>query len=247
MVWIYKVIKRYLNHKLILLDSLLQEIVKMAPVVKLTYFNLHGKGEHIRFILLAGKVAFEDNRIEFADWGALKPTTVLGQLPILNWDGLELVQSNAIARFIAKKVGLAGSTEEDFVHADMILEHCVDYLNAMIKMRFEKDAAAKQTLAETFLTKTLPNWLAGAEKMLKARGGKWYAGNQLTFGDLAVQHVLFWLTWADEKGFVDVTGCDARFTILDGYPLVKANYEMVGQIPEIKNYIETRPESKMGL
>ena len=32
-------------------------------------------------------------------------------------------------RFIAKKVGLAGSTEEDFVHADMILEHCVDYLN----------------------------------------------------------------------------------------------------------------------
>ena len=54
----------------------------------------------------------------------------------------------------------------------------LNYL-AMIKMRFEKDAAAKQTLAETFLTKTLPNWLAGAEKMLKARGGKWYAGNQV--------------------------------------------------------------------
>jgi len=117
----------------------------MAPVVKLTYFNLHGKAEHIRLILHAGKVEFEDKRIEsMEEWGIMKPTTVLGQVPVLNWDGLELVQSNAIARFVAKKVGLAGSTEEDFVHADMILEHCVDYIKENLKIRFEKDPAMKQ-------------------------------------------------------------------------------------------------------
>jgi len=216
----------------------------MAPVVKLTYFNLHGKAEHIRLILHAGKVEFEDKRIEsMEEWGIMKPTTVLGQVPVLNWDGLELVQSNAIARFVAKKVGLAGSTEEDFVHADMILEHCVDYIKENLKIRFEKDPAMKQKSAETFLSKFVPNWLAGAEKMIKARGGKWYAGNQLTFGDLAVQHVLFWLTWDKEKGFKGVTGCDARFNILDEYPLVKANYETVKEIPELKKYTATRPET----
>ena len=29
---------------------------KMEPVVKLTYFKVHGKAEHIRLILHAGKV-----------------------------------------------------------------------------------------------------------------------------------------------------------------------------------------------
>jgi len=213
----------------------------MAPVVKLTYFNVHGKGELIRFLLHAGKVEFEDCRVGFTEWGELKPTTLLGQLPILNWDNVELVQSNAIARFVAKKVGLAGNTEEEFVYADMMLEHTVDFIKEIIKVRFDKDAAAKQSKAEEFLTKFVPNWLSGAEKMLKARGGKYYSGNQLSFGDLAAAHVLYWLGWDQEKAFTDVTGCESRFKILDGYPLVKANFEMVKSVPEIKAYMESRP------
>ena len=37
---------------------------------------------------------------------------------------------------------------------------------------------------------------------------------QLTFGDLAVQHVLYFVAWKDERAFKDVTGCEARFTLL---------------------------------
>lgn len=51
-----------------------------------------------RLFLFLNQVEFEDERVDFEEWGAMKPTTMLGQLPILNWDGLEIVQSNTIAR-----------------------------------------------------------------------------------------------------------------------------------------------------
>ncbi len=35
----------------------------------------------------------KDQRVTFPEWTALKPTTPLGQLPVLYWDGLEIPQS----------------------------------------------------------------------------------------------------------------------------------------------------------
>ena len=39
---------------------------------KLTYFNIQARGEVARFLFTMADVKFEDNRIEFADWPALK-------------------------------------------------------------------------------------------------------------------------------------------------------------------------------
>ena len=36
----------------------------------------------------------------------------------------------------------------------------------------------------------------------------------MTFGDLAVHHVVFWLLWDKEAAFQGVTGTDARFNML---------------------------------
>ena len=41
--------------------------------VKLTYFNGRGRAEVARLILSIAGEEFEDNRIEFSDWEALKP------------------------------------------------------------------------------------------------------------------------------------------------------------------------------
>ena len=37
-------------------------------------------------------------------------------------------------RFVAKKVGLAGDSEEEYVYADMILEHVVDFMKGIRKL-----------------------------------------------------------------------------------------------------------------
>jgi glutathione S-transferase len=43
-----------------------------------------------------------------------------GQLPLLQIDGLELVQSQAIVRYIAKRGNLIGSSAEEELKADMV-------------------------------------------------------------------------------------------------------------------------------
>ena len=41
--------------------------------VKLTYFNGRGRAEVARLILSIAGVEFEDVRVEFSDWEAVKP------------------------------------------------------------------------------------------------------------------------------------------------------------------------------
>eukprot|EP00088_Acartia_fossae_P039164 TRINITY_DN40766_c0_g2_i1.p1 TRINITY_DN40766_c0_g2~~TRINITY_DN40766_c0_g2_i1.p1 ORF type:complete len:245 (-),score=65.43 TRINITY_DN40766_c0_g2_i1:609-1283(-) len=215
----------------------------MAKSIKLTYFNVQGKGETIRLILVAAKANFEESRINFEEWGPMKENTTFGQLPLINVDGVELAQSCTIVRYLARMYGLAGDGEVGFAHADMILEHVNDYIKEIMKARWAKTSTEKQELAENFLKKFLPTWLSNAEKVLKLRGGKWFSSNKLSYGDLAMHHALFWLSWKDERGFEGVTGCDERYNILDKYPLLKANYDRVSNIPEIKAYIESRPSA----
>lgn len=42
------------------------------PTFKLTYFNIRGLAEPIRFLLAYGGIEYEDNRIEREEWPALK-------------------------------------------------------------------------------------------------------------------------------------------------------------------------------
>ena len=56
-------------------------------------------------LFIAG-VEFIDDRIEFPSWPARKPTTPYGALPVLEWEGKQLAQSNAIMRFIGRKYDL---------------------------------------------------------------------------------------------------------------------------------------------
>merc|ERR1712212_418150 len=77
--------------------------VKM-PMIKFSYFDMEAKGELTRLLLHAGNFDFEDHRIPFEDWpGKHKSATTFGQLPMLQWDGEELAQSMAIARFVARR------------------------------------------------------------------------------------------------------------------------------------------------
>jgi hypothetical protein len=45
----------------------------MAPTYKLTYFNVKGLGEPIRFLFAYGGIEFEDFRIEKQEWPQIKP------------------------------------------------------------------------------------------------------------------------------------------------------------------------------
>lgn len=42
--------------------------------IKLTYFNLRGGGEVIRYLLMYGGIDFEDIRVTSEDWPKIKPS-----------------------------------------------------------------------------------------------------------------------------------------------------------------------------
>ena len=202
----------------------------MPENVKLTYFNLRARAEPCRLLLAYGGIKYEDCRIPppwdpATTWPAMKPNTPFGQLPILNWDGEEICQSMACARFLAREVGLAGKTSLEQAQVDEIIDVIQDLLNTYYSFYHAKDEAALKNFAEV----TLITGLGQLEKKLEGRGGKNFVGNALTWADI---HVYMYLDSLDKA-------------VLEKFPLQAALKEMVGNIPNIKAWVESRPKTAL--
>ena len=65
---------------------------------------------------------------------------------MLHWNGEEIGQTMAIARFVARKAGMAGETELEFARADMGACHSEDLWKHWPKLRFEKDQVGPVSL-----------------------------------------------------------------------------------------------------
>ena len=65
----------------------------------------------------------------------------MGQLPVLEVDGETICQSMTIARFCARRFGLAGKDELEGALADQVVEHVSDFLNELVKVVKEPDEA----------------------------------------------------------------------------------------------------------
>ena len=200
------------------------------PKVKLTYFDLRARGEPCRLLLAYGGIKYEDERIPWeypfgpdSTWSKLKPTIPFGQLPILNWDGVEICQSMACARFIAREVGLAGNTSIEQAMVDEIVDVIQDLVNVWIKLYVTQDKAGLKNFHDV----TLQTALGQLEKKLISQGGQYFVGNNLTWADL---HVFMYLGELYKKSYCK-------------YPKLCDLFERVGNIPKIKIWVDTRPKS----
>jgi glutathione S-transferase len=85
-------------------------------------------------------------------WPAFKAQTLFGQLPHLETsDGLQVSQSAAIVRVLARRGGLSGATEADFVASEMLLEEYADLLNALGKAMYGGPLAERPARFAAFL------------------------------------------------------------------------------------------------
>ena len=78
------------------------------PEYKLHYFPLHVRADGIRTLLSTAGADWENNVVEFAQWGELKKTGGFpgNQVPCLELaDGTKLGQSVAILRLLGHKHG----------------------------------------------------------------------------------------------------------------------------------------------
>uniref|UniRef100_A0A6P7GZZ4 glutathione transferase n=1 Tax=Diabrotica virgifera virgifera TaxID=50390 RepID=A0A6P7GZZ4_DIAVI len=143
----------------------------MAHTYKLIYFDVPGKGEAIRMILSYGEIPFEDKRIQMGDWPKLKPTTPLGQLPLLEVDGKAIPQSTAICRYLASIVKLDGKDARENLALDVALETLFDLQKMNGEIKYEQDAAKKKEKLEKLLKQGLPLYFGKLDEYAKKHNG----------------------------------------------------------------------------
>jgi len=206
------------------------------PTYKLIYFNLIGRGETIRLIFKIAGVEFEDFRIErYQFTPEMKAETPYGQLPVLEVDGVKLCQSNACARYLARKFNLAGKTELEQAQVDMIVDCFEDSIKPMIAFFPEKDETKKAEMKKKYADEQMPAYLTLLEKLLTTNhsGDKFFAGDELTWADLQFLSFTKWITHSGVEN------------PLANFPKLSALKRRVESIPKIAEWIEQRPKTDM--
>ena len=202
------------------------------PTYKLTYFNLKGLAELIRWIFAQAGVEYEDIRITQEQWAEMKSTTPNGSVPILEVDGKVLAGSGPIARYVAEQHGLAG--ENDFENAQIagIDDLLTDTTNRLAKYWIEKDEAVKEQLKKDLNEKHLPFYFTYLEKQITTNAAPegWLFGKKVTYVDLRLATMLEYTEMVSDK-------------ILESYPGIMKLKESVFSLPKIAQWIKDRPKT----
>lgn len=198
------------------------------PTYKLTYFNVTGLAEPIRYMFNYGGIQFEDVRFSFDDWPKYKAGMPMGQVPVLEIDGKKYNQSRAIARYLAKKCKLYSSDEIEALEIDIVIDSLEDIRQALGIYYWEKDAAIKEKFKQIAFEK-LPNYMSKFEEQVKANGGYFVRGK---------------LTWADimYAAYAGLLSTFAGEDVNKNRPELKKLVDKVHAIPSIKTYLEKRPK-----
>lgn len=151
---------------------------------KLTYFDFDGgRAEAIRIAFHAAGVEFEDHRISFPQFGEERSAIRFHAVPVLEIDGAQVTQSNAIGRYVGKMAGLYPADHLQALYCDEVtgaLEDLTHYVVQTFGLSGDDLIAARKILVEGRLT----TFLTGLEDLLTRGGGKYFADNRLTMADL---------------------------------------------------------------
>ena len=158
----------------------------------LTYFDMDGgRAEPVRIAFHAAGIEFEDVRISFPQFGAMREELRFNCVPVLKIDDTVVTQSNAMCRFVGKKAGLYPEDDLQALYCDEAMGAVEDLLHSMVKtFGLEGDAlkAAREELVDGWLTV----FLKGMNELLE-RGGDYFADNRLTVADMKVSGITGWI------------------------------------------------------
>ena len=164
--------------------------------VRLTYFNGRGLGEQIRFMLAETGRQYEERTVTTSLLKQLRENGELffKQLPLLEIDGLKLVQSGAIMKYLARKHDMYGSNAIEAYQCDMIADGLADFRKSFTSFdnfRLRKKDEAGYVAQVSLL---LPKYLKPLEEMLKANNGGekrgYLLGEKIAYTDVSLVEVL---------------------------------------------------------
>ncbi|XP_049592994.1 glutathione S-transferase A4 [Syngnathus scovelli] len=199
----------------------------MAERVKLHYFNGRGKMESIRWLLTVAEVEFDEfflttreQYLKMLNDGDL----MFQQVPMVEIDGMKLIQTKAILNYIAEKYNLHGKDIKDRVKINMYTEGLIDLMEMIMILPFSQNT---QTKLGNIETKAKERYLPVFEKQLLDH--IYLVGGRLSVADVLLMECTLML----EEKFVG---------ILADFPNVKAFQGRMSKNPAISRFLQ--PGSK---
>lgn len=195
---------------------------------KLTYFAGYGLAEQLRWTMAAAGIEWEQVALsEHSQFLAMKDSNQLlfGQLPLLEIDGLKLVQSQSMSRYVARKGGLVGKTPAEEALVDMVCEAVKDARGPVVGFPFNPDpASVQQAMPETF-KKHGPRFEAILEQNASFGDAPGVLASGLTMADVYLGELAYELVeWCGES-------------ILEPYPKLAAVRKRVLALPGVAAYL----------
>jgi len=196
--------------------------------LSLLYFPIRGRAEAIRLVLEDTKTPYDYKHPE--NWsskekkqGIESGEIAFGQIPSIKDGDFPLVQSNAILRYLGRKLGLYGQSTSEHALIDEVMDEAedmrVEYAILIYDNRLEAKAKEKHQQSQD-------TRLALIEKFLsRNEGGKSYlVGKDFTIADASWFEVLDIHLKVFPK-------------LLDKFPLLKGLHARVASRPNIAAYI----------
>ena len=161
------------------------------PTLSLTYFDGPGRAEPIRIALFIAGLPFEDRRIKFPEFAALRQEGAfpLGSVPVLAVDGFPMTQTGAMLRYVARLGGtdLYPTDPTGAFIVDSATDTSNDTLShALMPSLFERDQAKKLEMRTAFAAGPMAKAYGYAEGLLGRSDGPFLTGAKLSIGDLVL-------------------------------------------------------------
>ncbi|KAF8072903.1 Gstp1 [Scenedesmus sp. PABB004] len=206
----------------------------MAPCT-LFYFPLRGRAEVIKLMFEAKGVEYEVKDVDYAAMKGDRTTYPFGQCPRLVDGDLDMCQSNAIIRHVARKHGLYGSGEAEAAAVDQIIDGVEDIRVKYVSLIYNDELAAEAKAAywskhgapDSATGRNGGAHFAYLEALLgRNAGGAGYAvGAGLTAADLCV--------WEIVDLHLRVFKAEMEAT----YPLLCGHHARVAALPAVAAYL----------
>ncbi|XP_012504045.1 PREDICTED: glutathione S-transferase A1-like [Propithecus coquereli] len=205
----------------------------MAAKPKLHYYDGRGRMEAIRWLLAAAGVEFEEIFLESAeDLDKLRNDgrLMFQQVPMVEIDGMELVQTRAILNYIASKYNLYGKDLKERALIDMYVEGMAD-LNEIIIMLFTHPPEEQVAQLALLKEKTTNRYFPAFEKVLKSHGQDYLVGNRLSRADIHLVELIYNLEEFDPS-------------LTANFPLLKALQTRISNLPTVKKFLQPGSQRK---
>uniref|UniRef100_G3UNT2 glutathione transferase n=1 Tax=Meleagris gallopavo TaxID=9103 RepID=G3UNT2_MELGA len=192
----------------------------------LHYVSVRGRMEPVKWLLAAAGVEFEERILKTKDDLQKLRTDgclLFQQVPMVEIDGMKMVQTRAILNYIAGKYNLYGKDLKERALIDMYVGGTDDLMGFLLSFPF-LSAEDKVKQCAFVVQKATSRYFPAYEKVLKDHGQDFLVGNRLSWADI---HLLEAILMLEEK----------KSDALSGFPLLQAFKKRISSIPTIKKFL----------